>query len=467
MVKSPHIIWISPTSQPFFRAKGEVRCRPGTVVPKLAEQGFRINVLIPNDPTLLPKTKPPPGRTSRHVVQLDKPYPIEIIKLSRGSLSPGIYMVKLPPLAPALEAAVFSKAALALAQQLRRPVDLFHLIGWESALVPLYLEIEKEGNRLLKGARSFLSISSFREQGNFPPSLVNEIAVPPILFHPDGIEFYGRVSYLKAGLLFADGVGIVDERANGHRGNAHRNGTGMEGVLEAFNFKIRRWASQRSFRSHVEAYEELFSVPAPGPILPALLKRLHPSVEEANRFIESWGPPPSDHYDRNMLGFLLQSPLKTFAYWEWVGSRQHDYGLVLEDLSIGGRSLLSRGLSALGEYWIDVAPDRDYVVELVGWNEGGRVVSLLRSRVLRTPRSAPCANRDVVFVDVRDRRRFAGVVDETWVEWIKRFRIGEGSSAWEWETLERKLTPIEIPSSIDWVGSSSGGSMMRPEKKNP
>src|SRR5688572_19544375 len=121
MKKSPHVIWVCPTSQSFYRTKGEVRCRPGSVIPKLAEHGIRINVLIPHDPTLLPKTKVSPSRVATHVVHLAQDYPIEIIKLTRGAITPGIYMVKMPPLDPAIASAVFSKSALALAHQLKRP----------------------------------------------------------------------------------------------------------------------------------------------------------------------------------------------------------------------------------------------------------------------------------------------------------------------------------------------------------
>ena len=466
MTNSPHVIWISPTSQPFYRAKGEVRCRPGSVLPKLADRGLRINVLIPFDATLLPKTKPSPARTTRHTVQLNKSYPIEIIKLSRGSVSPGIFMVKLPPAEPALEAALFSKSALAFAQRLHRPVDLFHLIGWESALVPLYLEMEKGQQRMFRNTRSFLSVSSLHEQGNFSPSFVEQLGIPSLLFHPDGIEFFGRLSFLKAGLLFADAVGLVDGHTNGHARLPHRNGSGMEGVLDSLSFKIRRWASERSFRAHTDAYNELFATPAPEPILPKLLERLHPTVEEATRFIESWGPLPPDRYHHNRLEFMLQSPVKTYAHWEWAHNDQRDYGVLLEDVASGSRTLLSRGLPSLGDYWIGVDPDREYVVELVGWSERGAMTPLLRSRPLRTPRTGPSSNRDAVFIDVRSRRRFGARADETWDEWLRRFRVGSGSAAWEWESRERKITPIEIPSSIEWVGSSAGSSFQLAAKKN-
>ncbi|MBV9079974.1 MAG: glycogen/starch synthase, partial [Elusimicrobia bacterium] len=172
MKKSPHVIWVCPSSKSFYRTKGEVRCRPGSVIPRLAEKGIRLNVLIPHDPTLLPKTRLAPGRTTHHTVKLSQDYGVEIIKLTRGSISPGIYMAKTPPLEPALTSAVFAKTAIALANQLKKPVDIFHIFDWESAMLPLFLEMEKNGSKIFRETRTFLNVNSLREQGNFAPAIL-------------------------------------------------------------------------------------------------------------------------------------------------------------------------------------------------------------------------------------------------------------------------------------------------------
>src|SRR5687767_2845036 len=112
MKKIPHIIWVSPSSKSFYRSKGEVKFRPGSVIPKLTEEGYRVDVLIPHDPTLLPKTKLSSSRVTRHNIHLSQNYPIEIIKLTRGNLFPAVYMAKTPHLEPALTNALFAKSAL-------------------------------------------------------------------------------------------------------------------------------------------------------------------------------------------------------------------------------------------------------------------------------------------------------------------------------------------------------------------
>lgn len=457
MKKSPHVIWVCPSSKSFYRTKGEVRSRPGSVIPRLAEHGVRLNVLIPHDPTLLPKTRLSSSRTTRHTIRLSQDYEIEITKLTRGAVSPGVFMVKTPPLESALLSAVFAKAAIALANQLRKPVDIFHLFDWESALVPLYLELEKNGSKIFRDTRTFLNIRSLREQGNFAPAILSFLGLPTTLFHPDGIEFYGKVSFLKSGLMFSDGVGLIEGMLP--RNSAYKNGTGLEGVLDTMTFKLRRWASERSLRSHLDAYNELLNSPKPTPLLPRLLERLHQTAEEVQDFIESWGPQPPDGYRSNSISFLLQSPRKAFAFWEWTGDGEGPFGLVLEDRTAGSRTVLSSGLNALGDFWIDIEPDHEYRLELVAMGSGA-ASPLLRSRSLRSPRVSPSRNVEAVFVDLRTNRRFARTGEERWDRLASRVSEGGGSSAWEWTPAEAPEAlgvgaPTELPSSTS-VPSSPG-----------
>lgn len=443
MKKSPHVIWVCPTSRPFYRSKGEVRCRPGSVIPKLADEDIKINILIPHDPTLLPKTKLTTSRVTRHKIRLSQDYTVEITKLSRGALVPGIFMVNIPSVEPAIWNALFSKSALALARQLKRPVDIFHVFDWEAGLLPLYLELEKSGDRLFKTTRTFFNLSSVRDQGSYAPNILNHLGVPKNLFHPEGLEFYGRVSYLKAGLIFADGIGLVEGRTAA-RSFAHRNGHGFEGILDAQSHKLRRWSSDRSVRAHLDAYKELLALTQVRSVLPRLMERVHAGDDELKKFIESWGPPPPDRYSANAISFMVQSPTKAYAFWEWIHHDFVDYGLRLENLGSGAQTLLARGLQAMADFWIDVSPASEYVLELVGYRVDGSLQPLLRSRPVRTPRNSPSPNIDAVFINVRDRsrtrRRATGKI-------VGLGGPSGGSSAMEWSSVNLSIAHREIVSS--------------------
>jgi hypothetical protein len=366
---------------------------------------LRLNVLIPFNAALLPKTKLSSSRTVRAIIQLADKVPVEFVKLTKGEANPGVFMLKSPPLEAALESAVFSKAAIKLAEHLRKPVDIFHIFNWNASLVPLYIELEKTASPIFKDARTFLNVSRIGHEGDFSPTLMSRIGIPETLFHPDGIEFFGKVSYLKTGMLFADGIGLIDGRSvNGAMHNKAR--TLYEGIFEMQMHKLRRWASDHSLRAHLDAYYELLRLPKQKPLLSTLLKRLHKDAAAANAFIDSWGPVPRDRYGVNQIGFLIQAPKKAFSFWEWNGSGIVDFGVVIDRVSAGKRDLLARGLGSAGEFWLDVEPDQEYHIELVGWTSSGAMQTLLRSQRIRTPRDRPSSNTSATLIDVNTGRRF-------------------------------------------------------------
>ncbi len=90
-------------------------------------------------------------------------------------------------------------AALAGAESpLRWRPDVLHCNDWQSALAPAYLAYAKG-----RKAASVVTIHNLSYQGIFPPSAVGELALPPESFTVEGIEYYGNVSFLKAGLVYA------------------------------------------------------------------------------------------------------------------------------------------------------------------------------------------------------------------------------------------------------------------------
>jgi hypothetical protein len=166
-------------------------------------------------------------------------------------------------------------------------------------------------------------------------------------------------------------------------------------------------------------------------LLPHLLKKLHSTKDEAQRFIESWGPVPPDRYQTNVISFLMQSPRKAYAFWEWTGTPFTSYALALEDLESGSRVVLERNLPGLGDFWVDVNPGRKYAIELLGVSHGS-LKTLLRSNVLSIARNSLSPNTEAIFIDVKSRQKVAMQPKINWEKQGKR--QGEGSAAWEWTT---------------------------------
>lgn len=86
-----------------------------------------------------------------------------------------------------------------------------HAHDWHAALLPLFVRFEWRGGRARPA--TVLTIHNMGYQGHFPATVLTALSLAPELqyrlFRPDGIEYYGGVNFLKAGLLYADKVTVV------------------------------------------------------------------------------------------------------------------------------------------------------------------------------------------------------------------------------------------------------------------
>ena len=83
--------------------------------------------------------------------------------------------------------------------------DVVHANDWHTGLLPLLLS----GQSRSRPATVF-TIHNMAFQGNFPREALGAIEVPEhVLNTPDGIEFYGRVSYLKSAIRYSDRITTV------------------------------------------------------------------------------------------------------------------------------------------------------------------------------------------------------------------------------------------------------------------
>ena len=81
--------------------------------------------------------------------------------------------------------------------------DILHCNDWQTGLAPAWLRFM--GGR----ARSLMTIHNLAYQGIFPASTVAQLALPAEHFQMEGMEYYGNLSFLKAGLFYADRINTV------------------------------------------------------------------------------------------------------------------------------------------------------------------------------------------------------------------------------------------------------------------
>jgi starch synthase len=126
-----------------------------------------------------------------------------------------------------LRFARFASAAAQLAAGHLDPnwrADIVHANDWPTALVPAYLA--------WAGAKvaSLLSIHNLAYQGLFSPHSLRRIGAPESAFHIEGIEFYGQLSFLKAGIVYASHLTTVS-KTYANEITTPESGCGLHGLL--------------------------------------------------------------------------------------------------------------------------------------------------------------------------------------------------------------------------------------------
>jgi starch synthase len=115
-------------------------------------------------------------------------------------------------------------AEIALGADPAWSADLLHLNDWQAALAPAYLA--------WRGLRvpSVLTIHNLAYQGLFPRDNLARLGVPDHAFQMNGVEFYGQLSFLKAGLYYASHVTTVSE-TYAREIMTPESGCGLDGLI--------------------------------------------------------------------------------------------------------------------------------------------------------------------------------------------------------------------------------------------
>ena len=127
--------------------------------------------------------------------------------------------------------AVLARAAIGVARHLFR-TDIFHCHDWQSGLVPAYLRTTFATDPTFLGCRTIFTIHNLGYQGLFPKTAMAEAALDPSLFSPEAMEFFGRISYIKAGIALADALTTVSPTYS-QEIQTPEMGFGLDGALRA------------------------------------------------------------------------------------------------------------------------------------------------------------------------------------------------------------------------------------------
>src|SRR5580765_2893773 len=118
----------------------------------------------------------------------------------------------------------FCKATLELARRLTPQLEILHVHDWAPALVPVFVS----AHGLPFG--TVLTIHHVADQGSFWGLDFHLTNLPERFFTLRGVEFFGRLNFLKGGSLYADRTTTVSEHYRREILTA-AGGCGLDGVL--------------------------------------------------------------------------------------------------------------------------------------------------------------------------------------------------------------------------------------------
>ena len=126
--------------------------------------------------------------------------------------------------------AFYSLAALETMRALDFGPDIVHAHDWQSAISLAYLKFLYAGRPPFDHTRSLFTIHNLAYQGLFENALLARIGLPGDLFKPEHLEFYGKINFLKAGILYSTAVNTVSPRYS-REIQTHEFGFGLDGLL--------------------------------------------------------------------------------------------------------------------------------------------------------------------------------------------------------------------------------------------
>src|SRR4051812_1984663 len=128
--------------------------------------------------------------------------------------------------------AFLTQAALTWALDSGRHYDVAHAHDWQAGLLPVQLTQMFRLHRAAQRIPGVFTIHNLAYQGVFDASWLPRLGLPWDLMHVDAIEYWNRISYLKAGINFSRLITTVSPRY-AEEIQTPALGFGFDGILRA------------------------------------------------------------------------------------------------------------------------------------------------------------------------------------------------------------------------------------------
>jgi starch synthase len=146
--------------------------------------------------------------------------------------------------------------------------DILHAHDWQAALTPAYVHFS-DGSH----PATVLTIHNLAFQGIAPPQLLQTLRLPQAAYTIEGVEFYGSISALKAGLLYADRITTVSPTYAAEICTPN-DGMGLDGILRT---------RQNNLTGIVNGIDTTIWDPSTDPSLPAPFSARSPGPKKRSK----------------------------------------------------------------------------------------------------------------------------------------------------------------------------------------
>ena len=251
------ILYVSSEAFPLVKTGGLADVA-GSLPPALLKKSQDVRLLLPAYPEVLTKIRHRKVRSASSYYGLD----LEIIETRLPGSNVTVWLVDCPALFDrpggpyadehgqewqdnALRFAVFCHAAVDISLnklQLDWQPDVVHCNDWQTGLVPALLSLQAER------PVTVFTIHNLAYQGVFSQHTFTDLNLPDELWHIDGLEFYGQLSFIKGGLAYADIITTVSPRyaieilqpefGCGLDGLLNTRATDLTGILNGIDEKL-------------------------------------------------------------------------------------------------------------------------------------------------------------------------------------------------------------------------------------
>lgn len=134
--------------------------------------------------------------------------------------------------------AFFSKAVIDMLPFVDFIPDIIHCNDWQTGPVSMILKESYKKISYLKNIKTLYTIHNLQYQGNFDPASLEMFDLPSYLYDNGTVEFYGRMSYMKAGIVYSDVISTVSE-TYAKEIQTEEYGYGFDGIMRSVSDRLK------------------------------------------------------------------------------------------------------------------------------------------------------------------------------------------------------------------------------------